>query len=387
MTLPPGSTAPEAIRCLARMVREGVAYGRGARMKSVRRFYKVQVRRLFKMQPRPMRRVALARQAAAGIVFRRGPITVSCVYPRPEGLSFPAAWSARFVERITFPVIRKTLTYDQHPFRLSLEVQRGSRKIKIDVHDARDTWLGPTQKARLRFFTPPWTPPLAPGTYLVFGDYLSDASLRRWLTLLLAQRSMLTEDEEVDAVARFFVRGARDDEEKDIRREAFEVLKRRFFQPIGGRLSFPAYYHQTLKMLRVRQRVQEGNLFAFRDSALVSLGELRWSEPNLHRAILDRIATGKVKPVEQGGALWVSSAVAEEIENQRLRNARARQPKRLAGKRVGWINELVSKGERRASARRKVKRWINKLGLSEEDIRASIHHGRVMRVSGQTSRR
>jgi hypothetical protein len=290
------------------------------------------------------------------------------------------------VERITFPVTRKTPDAEQHPFRLSLEVRRGSRKININVHDFEQKWLGPTFKVRLRHFTPPWVPPLSPTTYIVFRDQLSEASLCRWLTVILAQRAMLTEVEEQVAVEWFFVRGVRVDADKSLRWKAYDVAKRHFCQPPAGNPSFPFYYERTLRMLRIRESVEDGNPFALRNGSLLSLKELRWAEPNLHRALLDRIATGRVQPVEQDGVLWVTRQETDQVEQERVRNAELRRPKRFPGKRASWIQELVRRGEQRASAQRKIKRWINQLGLSEEAIRASIQQGRVVRVSSRRSK-
>jgi hypothetical protein len=226
----------------------------------------------------------------------------------------------------------------------------------------------------------PMLPPFDINTYVVFSDGLSELSLCQWLTVILAQRYMLTEEEERYAVEGFFVKGSRTADEASVRLEAYEFLKRRFVIPVGGNPSFPLYYQSTLRMLRVRRRVELRSVESPVHGGLVSLKELRWIEPNLHRALLDRISQGKVAVVKQGKFLWVRKADADRIDDERIQNAAIRQPKRLPGVRAGYITQLVNKGMNRSSATRKIKRWINELQMTEAEINSSIAKGRVVRL-------
>jgi hypothetical protein len=266
-----------------------------------------------------------------------------------------------------------------HGVRFDLEV-RGDRKITIKVHDSKHKWLGPSLRFRLKYMKFPMLPPFDINTYVVFSDGLSELSLCQWLTVILAQRYMLTEEEERYAVEGFFVKGSRTADEASVRLEAYEFLKRRFVIPVGGNPSFPLYYQSTLRMLRVRRRVELRSVESPVHGGLVSLKELRWIEPNLHRALLDRISQGKVAVVKQGKFLWVRKADADRIDDERIQNAAIRQPKRLPGVRAGYITQLVNKGMNRSSATRKIKRWINELQMTEAEINSSIAKGRVVRL-------
>lgn len=341
----------------------------------VRRHYRPQLRKLFAEQITDR---AFQQTEGAGISVYPGSVRLTCEFPLPEGFRLPASWSARFFERIEWPTPRKFLGYDRHPFRLFLEVRRGSRKFTVFIHDLRDRWLGPTHKVRLRFIGFPMEPPLALSTYIVLTDELTDRTLCQWLTVILAQRSMLSNREEHQAIEEFFCSGSPGDRERSVRLEAYRVLKERFVQPLGGHPSFPAYYQRTLRKLRLRQDMEYRERQPIQTGDYLQLRELRWSEPNLYRALLDRIADGKVKAEERDKQLWIKRSDADRIEEERLRNAEARQARRFPGKRVHWINQLVSRGEKRASAQRKVKRWINQMGLSEEEIKTSILRGRVV---------
>lgn len=377
MTLPSPSTAPDAIRSLALLLREGVLHARTARMKGLRKRYWSQLKKDYE---RRSSRFPPPDLSGGGIVVKAAPAKWTLDFPRPEHFELPPTWEARFYESLEYPVPRKFISFDRHPFRLSLEVRRRSWEFTIYIHDTRERWLGPTFKTTFRFLRFPMLPHWAVTTYIAFQDDLSDVELYRWLTVILSQRSMLSDEEEACAVGEFFVSGSRDDSEAEARSDAYRVLKSRFIQPIGGRPGFPEYYRKTLKMLRLQHTIETRSIRPLDVGDDISLKELRWSEPALHRAILDRIGHQRVEAVKRDNTLWVTREEAERIDLERIKNAEARQPKRFPGRRLQWINELERKGENRASATRKIKRWMNTLHLTEAEIEASIAKGRVVRL-------
>jgi hypothetical protein len=349
-------------------------------MTKLRRLYKSQLRRQFQGGLEDSGgRVSKGAMNFGGIILKQAPATMICHFPPPASALLPKTWKGKFYEKLQWPVETKWGEFPVHPFRFFLEVQRGEgRRITLQIHDARDTWHGHKLRFSLRFLTFPIIPPPDLSTYIVFADGLKNETLCKWLTVLLAQRSMLTAEEEVCAVRAFFLKKS-SKEERSVRLETYEFLRRRFFIPVGGNPSFPLYYQRTLSMLRIKRRMELRSVESPVHDGMVSLKELRWIEPNLHRALLDRISQGKVKAVEEAKHLWVSQADVDRVDDERRANADLRQPKRLPGVRAGYVKRLIAKGMNRGSATRKLKRWINDLQLTEAEIEASIVRGRVVR--------
>jgi hypothetical protein len=212
---------------------------------------------------------------------------------------------------------------------------------------------------------------------------MRDLTLRRWLSVLLAQRSFLTEEEEGQVVEAYFTRGEND---SGLSFTAYERVKRNFLQPIGDRPSFPVHYRMTLRAIRRADTFmtsEDPEHFHPIDSGegrLVSLKGLRRQEPSLHRALLYRLAKGSIRPERINGRVYVAAGVVDEVEQARQENSRSRLPKRLPHGRHRWIALMMRSGIKRRSAERKLKRWINVLGLSEAEIEASAAKGSLVRL-------
>jgi hypothetical protein len=211
---------------------------------------------------------------------------------------------------------------------------------------------------------------------------LSEGTLCRWLTVILAQRSLLTEREEEHCISSFFA--GPENRGRDARLRAYADMKRRFAQPLGGRPSFPAYYARTVRGQIAADIAAEnaGEPERWVDGSKVYylLPSLRRKEPALHRAVLDRIRSGKVSTKDRRDGLSVSVEDLNQVDMERKHNAENRKPKAYPDRRADWIEALMAKRLTKASATRKVKRWINTLGLSADEVKASIARGRLVRL-------
>jgi hypothetical protein len=334
---------------------------------------------------------------------------------KAENPALPTTWTASIFEEYSWPPPHLDPECPQQPFRLFMRIQRGAFQFLLKIHDARDPWLPPRWKSRARVFKFPVPPTLPVSTFLVYADGLRTSWLCRWLTVLLAQRSLLTREEEDAAIMVFFAGKA--DLGRAARLEAYQRVRRTFLQPTGGWLSFPALYKKAYKHIQAehtslldgsyeresnfsqpddadlclegiwdeissesrRTKVRK-NLPSRLPSQYQSLKQLRRQEPLLHRALLDRIRAGRVQTIEMDGGSFVTFEDASEVERQRQENAIRLATKRFPDKRVAWIGRLTSHGIKYKSAQRKLKRWINGLNLSEAEVEASVARGRVVRL-------
>lgn len=340
-------------------------------------------------------------------------------YPKVHEVVLPETWEAHFTEEISWPPPSREAQQESPPFRLFLRINRAGYRLRLPIHDKRDPWLGPTFKSTLRRFRFP-TPPTFPfRTYLVYEDDLKDSDLGRWIALVLAQRTLLTPEEEDHAVEEFFAQGPK--ATKTARLDAYSRLKARYVQPIGPNPTFPSLFGVTVKWRKRDEEIlfrrerewepaaaidgDEGSdaiqdleghsdfptlekARGRRDMPLagprieygISLRETRRREPQLYRALLDRIRRGKIKTMKREDGLYVATTDADAVEVERLQNAQDRQPKRFPGRRTRWIDQLVAFGLKQRSAERKIKRWINDLKLSEAEIEASVAKRRLVRL-------
>jgi hypothetical protein len=355
---------------------------------------------------------------AAGSFLLKAKHILKCQFAAARPPDLPSTWGAVVYEEYAWPPPALDPEEPHQPFHLFLRIERGNFKFVLPIHDGRDPWLVPKFKARARFARFPTSPRFPIGTFLVYRDGLRSASICQWLAVLLMQRSLVTEDEKNVVLEAFFA-GKRDDD-RSARLLAAERLIRTFLQPTGGWPSFPALYRKTYKSIRVEEMFMSGGgenasysttsgaaeehltemglegpwdeigLERYRGRSarhgatrnqdwLIPLKQLRRQQPKLHRALLDRIARGRVRPIQNGGQPYVTIADANEVDLQRERNAELRTPRRFAGKRVDWIVRLSRTGIKRKSAERKLKRWINNLNLSEAEIEASVACGHLAR--------
>jgi hypothetical protein len=232
------------------------------------------------------------------------------------------------------------------------------------------------------------------------------------MALLLAQRMRLTEEEEAATIAAFF---AGSPSEQAARFEGYSRVKRIYLQPIGGKPTFPNYFNTTCRHFIRDQKFREGSGdrqilveaadtrqngyesieelgLENSDSTLLNsptvapyipLKQLRRSEPNLHRAVLQRHARKRIVAIcrpEFGGEVCVSRADVDATELERVRNAELKRPRRFAERRAEWMQQLRTQGLSKAAAQRKLKRWMNTEGLSTQEIEESLRKGRLVRL-------
>jgi hypothetical protein len=349
--------------------------------------------------------------------------SMKCLLRHAEDGTLPPTWGARIYEEFIYPPRDGGGDQESHPFRLFLEISRGNLTVTWPIHDMeRDLWLGPTFKAK------PFRIQLSTllrrrlRTFLVYGDKLSERALHRWITVLLAQRALLTQEEEDAAVSDFFLGRSNDLSVAHLR--TYRHLKSEFVQPIGGWPSLPALYNATLRWRKFESREQGADLQmrirrspngeyreddpveAIEDASTRSpekylqqvenqeseqqdkrvpdqylkLKILRFREPNLYRALLDRIKRGRVQVHERNCERCVLTQDADAVEEERTANALARTPGRFRERQAAWIDRLSARAEKRASAKRKVKRWCSDPTLSEQDIEASVAKGYLVRI-------
>lgn len=407
MELPPASTAPKAIRGLATIVRAGVEYGRTERARAAAGHWTGELRRLYEEAPEDEFSIPIygkrpvdpckpysvpGREAksfdAPFVVDRlvaRGRRPGRVTFPEPADVELPSTWRAGVYERIGWPP--EEVPSGRHRFRLFVDFARGEHRFTIPLHDDREPWGGPDHVLRAPF-DPPFEPGVPFRSYLVLSPRLTDHWLHRWLVLYLAQRCLLTAEEESCCLSAFYAGGPR--ESRSTTLGAYLRAKRKFHFPLAGRACFPAYFSRTMRALDVDERYAEQedaeSLSAsgdYRNTSLgnhVSLSRLRRSEPKLHRAILDRIKHKTVTTIEHHGTVYVPINEANKVENQRLLNAAVRHSIQFPGRRQEWIRRLVARGACKAAARRKIARWINKDHLSEAEIEASVTAGHRVRL-------
>ncbi len=397
MELPPARTAPNAIRALGLTIRRGIEYARSKRAREAAAHWTNELKRVYEGS------VAEEFPFAGAIAWRSGKCPLGTYdasgqsinlldpalqefgrivakprrparvfFPTPAEADFPPTWGARVYESIGWPPEPTEL--GRHRFRLFVDFKRAAYNLTIPLHDPRDPWEGRTCRMRAPY-GPPFSPSLPFLSYLVIDKGMSQLSLHRWLTVYLAQRLMLTSDEETSTFEAFFAGRSR--ESRGARFLAYEQTKRRFHVPVAGRASFPAYLRKVVLGLEKEEKHAEPVLVG---PGLVALSQLRWSEPKLYRALLDRIENGTVPVIEVDGWRCVSVADASVVESERERNAAIRTRKRFRDKRPGWIARLIARGETQGSALRKVQRWINTDLLSEEDVEASVAAGHRVRL-------
>ncbi len=365
-----------------KVLRAGIAYSRRPQTKKIRARWRRALKRRYLSQ-RPERWPPegidwIGEPPSTPSKAMRRSCGVKLTFPAIRELELPESWSVQFYERFQWPPATVRPGMQPHPFRLFLEIRRGAaRPFVLRVHDFQEPWLGETFKARLRRFHPPFPLGLPVSTYLVYDDGISTISLCRWLTVLLAQRSLLTEPEEDEALGAFF-RG-RGDELQLAFFDAYRRAKKAFIQPIGGNPSFPSYFRRA--SAAIRAGIVQDKFLPHGDGDQIALKTLRQLEPNLHRALLDRIRLGRVQPVKKDGTLYLLREEANRVDEERLLNSEARKPKRFPDpqRRQRWIDGLMRHGLGHASATRKLKRWMNTLALTEDEIEASITRGRVVR--------
>jgi hypothetical protein len=337
----------------------------------------------------------------------------------PAEADFPETWSALFYERVSWPP--QPTAPGQHLQRRFLQITRLGRSLRIPVHDHREEWTGVPYKVRPLPGTAADQVPIS--GYIVLADSMSKQNLCAWLTMYLAQHRFLTPNEETHAVESFIARGRGIGQARSARLLAYERARRRYVQPLRGEPSFPSYLKWATRGA-IRDQVgesrslglelhaesndawtvdsdedsydasepvwtdddQEDSVEPPMESAgsqpsLVELKSLRWSEPRLHRAILDRIRAGSVQVIELDGKEFVSAADAHRVDSERERNA-AEHSKAGFDRRQRAIWEYALKrgqGLSRSAARRKLARWINEFLLSAEEISASIAQGKLVR--------
>jgi hypothetical protein len=337
--------------------------------------YTAELRRLYE-EEKPKR----APISGGRPIFLKAQHVLKCQFGKAEPPVLPETWSAAVYEKYCWPPEQADPDWQRQSFRLFLEIRRGAHSFVLDIHDKRDPWVGATFKAKAKIFRFPTPLNLPVSTYLVYDDRLTNQTLCRWLGLLLAQRSFLTDEEEGEVIRAFFTHGMVDAANAFL---AYKRVKRNFLQPIGDRLSFPAHYGSTLRAIR-REEVfmTSGDSHQVGTDAedLVSLKLLRRQEPQLHRAILDRIAKGTIATTVVDRRIYVSAGAVTKVELARQANALKREPKRYPKERRRWVTLMTRTGIKRKSAERKLKRWINTLGLSVEEIEASAVKGELVRL-------
>lgn len=402
MKLPPPTTAPSAISAICRIIRAGVTYSCGEQAATAGKHWTSELRRLFdetppqeigvtvhrvvrrrplEPDPRSLRRAPRNGSVEGGQVERlvmRPRRTSRLLFPVPAEAQLPPSWSACTYEALAWPP-REPLP-DSHPFRLCLALARGQQTLIVPIHDAREPWRGPVFEGRLPPlpFRQPFPEFLG---YISIDDKLSDETLCQWMTIHLAQRGLLTDAEEQSAFETFFMKGK--SEFHLARWKAYERTKRRFVQPLRGLPgSFGTYYRRAARCLEwelaetdfagdVELGVNAGLQMPL-PSDFVALRDLRRYEPQLHRAILDRVHKGVIEIIAWDGLKGIRRSDADAIDEERRRNAAARERKRPVEERERWLERMVGQGQKRDSARRKLQRWINTDGLTDEEIEARI---------------
>ena len=443
MKLPPAHTASDAIRSLASLIREGVVHSRTEPARQLKARAIAMLRESYEGDDLsevifPISRVGATDELPGSSVIAASP-GVNLMPDETQGLdrlvlrpgfgarliapmtaTFPATWSAQFYERVAWPPEQVSEGMQSH--RFFVEIKRGGWKMVLPIHDTDDKWTGAEFKAK-----PPFPFPIELGFpfrgYVVIGNNMRDRTLCRWLTVYLAQRSFLTKDEEEDAFNAFFVDGRAI--LLSARWKAYDRIKRRFVQPIGGRPSFSTYLAAAtsglVKELRAEEQgwgddakneltaedqargddaenelTGEGQGWADEDDGepttdeqgtrdhdtagsaavlghLVDLSRLRWQNPSLHRALLDRIDRGRVQCVALAGRTYIHANDVDGVDRERVANADDRRPKRFGPEqRAAWRRRLTAGGLSDSTAHRTVARWINHDVLTADEIEARI---------------
>jgi hypothetical protein len=286
--------------------------------------------------------------------------------------SLPRSWSVRLFERLAWPSEK---VREGAEIRLFLEIERGDWKLEIPIHDAISPWRGQAFKARVPGGFP--IPPTFPFSgYIVLDDKAPIKTYCQWLTVYLAQRGYLEVAEESSAVEAFF--GSSRSDLRAARFAAYERMKRRFVQPPAGRASFSSYFWKASEAARREDawhdRLEPGDL----DSVWIDLKRLRYKEPALHRAVLQRLKKGTVRMVDVHGRPHVHCDEVARVEHERLANAQARSKAAFTPtQRAEWLRRLERTGLSKPAARRKLARWTNELGLDAVDIERVLSAGRV----------
>src|SRR5262249_28280128 len=140
---------------------------------------------------------------------------------------------------------------DQYPFRLFLEITRGQLVFRVGIHDARVPWKGPDFKARAPSEGSFWFFNVPISTYLVWGDEVSEKSICQWLTVILAQRKFLEQDEESECIRAYF--GSGNAERNRLASLAYHHVKLHFLQPLAGRPGFSTYFNSVLRGIRAQE--------------------------------------------------------------------------------------------------------------------------------------
>lgn len=290
---------------------------------------------------------------------------------RDECEPLPSTWSALFYERVAWPVER--LREGQHPFRLFLDVKRVNWTVTIPIHDALDPWTEPNFKAKAPGGFPiPVNVPFR--GYIVVDDRTSLPTYCQWLTLYLAQRMYLTQEEEGCAMRAFF--SSRSANLENARYVAYERMKRRFVQPVAGRVSFSNYFWKSSDAVLRENSWQEPAAPIDPTSPFIELKALRMTAPALHRAVLHRIKLGTVTPVDVRGRICVRHDEVDRVDQKRTANAEVRRKSPYSvSQRSEWLRRMQTSGITLGAARRKLARWVNESGLSAEQIDQLVRSG------------
>ncbi len=416
--LPPPRTAISAIRGLEKLIREGTLYFRGQRAGELRAAALAKARVAYEAAPPdelvfPIGRTGDALKGPGGTLYldrpdfnsddgygydriatraRRSILVVVPIQP-----ALPESWSALFFERISWPL--PVALEGQHLHRRFLRVEREGAVLDAPIHDATESWGGGEFKVRPF----PTGGPSKFTSYIVFADRIAEKTLYAWLTLYLAQRGFLTPNEETRTVAAFIACApASRSLLLSAQLAAYERAKRRFVQPIAGRPSFGRYLQRNTQSILNEAR---GLTFArgSRESGgepaeslgenpevepvlleppsrLLEMGELRFLEPSLYRALLDRISKGQVEVVLCMGKRFVTAEDAVRVDQERQKNAEIRSKAPFGrDRRQVWERALIAQGASLSAARRRLARWINTFGMTDSEIEASIAHRKPIR--------
>lgn len=392
MELPSPSTAPDAIRTIATCLRHAVRASRLSQWSQRRAELLDALRQNYEKAPRDEFVVSLFPPVGdaennESTYVASGPDMPAleawrfdriAYRPRrrvrlrgPQFSSLPESWSAEFYEQVSWP--HEPVREGAHQFRLFLEIGRGKRSIQIPIHDALDPWPEREVKAKAPGGFPiPYC--LKYEAHIVVDDRASLRTYCQWLTVYLAQRMYLTNEEEGRAIRSFF--SSRRISLENARYVAYERMKRRFVQPMAGRVSFSNYFWKSSEAALRQVSWQEQELLVDPASPFIDLKTLRIKEPALHRAVLHRIKLGAVTPVDVVGRSCVRSNEVERVDEERTANAEARSKSPYSiSQRSDWLHRMQASGITLGAARRKLARWINTRGLTSEQIELFLTDG------------